>query len=153
MSPQRMDEDRLRELFDQVSELPPGERDRFLESATAGDAALRKEIRELLVSDAAANKEEFWQHSAIYNQAMADHAADSAVGEKVGQYRLVELIGKEQPILDGIDDALGQAARPRVTRQAQSGDDRSREHQNPAVLLHRSGGVFHASDGRRRNSE
>ena len=94
MSPQRMDEDRLRELFDQVSELPPGERDRFLESATAGDAALRKEIRELLVSDAAANKEEFWQHSAIYNQAMADHAADSAVGEKVGQYRLVELIGK-----------------------------------------------------------
>jgi len=36
MSPQRMDEDRLRELFDQVSELPPGERDRFLESPPPG---------------------------------------------------------------------------------------------------------------------
>jgi len=94
MSPQRTDKDRLRELFDQASELSPGERERFLESSWAGDGASLKELRELLAADAAAMKEEFWHHSAIYNQAMEDHSADSAVGEKVGQYRLVELIGK-----------------------------------------------------------
>jgi tetratricopeptide (TPR) repeat protein len=93
MSAQRTSEGRLRELFDQASELSPGERERFLQSSCAGDGALLKELRELLAADAAAMKEEFWQHSAIYNQAMEDHSADSAVGEKVGQYRLVELIG------------------------------------------------------------
>ena len=94
MSSQRTNEDRLRELFDQASELTPEERERFLESSCAEDGTLLKELRKLLAADAAAMKEEFWQHSAIRNQAMEDHLADSAVGEKVGQYRLVELIGK-----------------------------------------------------------
>ena len=48
----------------------------------------------MLAADNAATDEEFWQHSAIRNQAAEDHAADSAVGEIAGHYRLVELIGK-----------------------------------------------------------
>ena len=75
-----------------------------------------------------------------------DHASPPKVhvALAIPQQRLiVELIGKEEPILDGFDDALGQTANPRVTRQPQSSDDRSREHQNPAVLLNAAGRVFH----------
>ena len=94
MSPESVNEDKLRELFDQASELSPLERERFLEASSAEDEDLLKELRELLAADAAAMKEDFWQHSAIQIQASNDHFGGSAVGEQVGQYRLVELIGK-----------------------------------------------------------
>jgi len=94
MSSQSSNEDRLRELFDQASELTGEDRERFLESCGPEDGALLKEVRALLASDAAAMKEEFWQQSAHRSQAMAEYSDDSAVGEQVGQYRLVALIGR-----------------------------------------------------------
>jgi serine/threonine-protein kinase len=41
---------RIEVLFDQCSDLPPAQRGRFLEVAVAGDAALRREVEELLAS-------------------------------------------------------------------------------------------------------
>lgn len=55
---------------------------------------MREELDELLAADATATDEEFMKHSAIYSKAMEDSAANMAVGEVVGDYRLVELIGK-----------------------------------------------------------
>ena len=89
-----MNEERLRDLFEQASELAPQEREQFLLRACGDDGALMVELHELLAADAAAADEEFLQGSALRNQSIEDHSADSAVGEIVGQYRLVDLIGK-----------------------------------------------------------
>ncbi len=89
-----MNEDRLRDLFDQASELSPEARARFLASACGHDVALMDELRELLAADAAAIDEEFWQRSALRNEGLENSSAASAVGEIAGNYRLVELIGQ-----------------------------------------------------------
>ena len=74
--------------------MPPGERAQFLASACGGDRALVEELQELLAADAAAIEDESWQRSAIRNQVIAEISlSDSAVGEIVGNYRLVELVG------------------------------------------------------------
>ena len=87
-------DDRLHDLFEQATELSPGERVQFLASACGDDRALLEELHGLLAADAAAMEDESWQRSAIRNQAIAEkHSADSAVGEIVGNYRLVELVG------------------------------------------------------------
>ena len=89
-----MSEDRLRDLFEQAAEQAPEDRGRFVADACGDDAEMAAEIRELLAADAAAMDEEFLKHSAIYTEAMEHAAERSAVGEMVGSYRLVELIGK-----------------------------------------------------------
>jgi tetratricopeptide (TPR) repeat protein len=55
---------------------------------------LRDELDDLLAADEAAIDEDFLRHSAIYNEAMEDAAARSAIGEVIGHYRLTEMIGK-----------------------------------------------------------
>ena len=87
-------DDRLHDLFAQATELPPGERSQFLVSACGDDEALFEELGELLAADAAAMQDESWQRSAIRNQVIAEkNSSDSAVGQTVGNYRLVELVG------------------------------------------------------------
>jgi hypothetical protein len=88
------DEERLRDLFQQASALGPEDRDGFTAEACGTNHTLRAELDELLAADAAALDEDFLKHSAIYNEAMEDAAARFAVGEIVGNYRLVEVIGR-----------------------------------------------------------
>src|SRR5262245_14515930 len=45
--------DRAQALFDQVVDLPPGERSAFLDAACRGEPALRAEVESLLAYDAA----------------------------------------------------------------------------------------------------
>ena len=87
-------ESRIREIFDEALELDAGMREAFLAVACGGDALLEHEVRELLAADEAAGGEEFWQRSALHAQVGEGSWEESAVGEVVGQYRLVELIGK-----------------------------------------------------------
>lgn len=89
-----MSEDRLRDLFEQAAALAPAERDRFVAHACGEDAAMAEELRELLAADLAASDEKFWKYSAIHHEVIEDPAANSAIGEMVGSYRLTELIGK-----------------------------------------------------------
>jgi tetratricopeptide (TPR) repeat protein len=89
-----MNEDRLRDLFERVVELASEERTRFLVDACGDDDALKDELQALLAADAHAVDEEFWQRSALHNQVIAEQGTKSAVGEIIGTYRLVELIGK-----------------------------------------------------------
>ena len=86
--------DRLHELFAHATDLPPERRAQFLASACGDDRALFDELQGLLAADEVAMADEAWQRSALRNQVLAEqHAADSAVGEMVGPYRLVELVG------------------------------------------------------------
>ena len=84
----------VQDLFDRVIELAPEERAAFLTQACGGDAVFREEIEALLAADAEASGETFWQNSAVRNQVLADGGADAEVGEIIGQYSLLELIGK-----------------------------------------------------------
>ena len=43
--------DRVRELFAEALERPPGERARFVNEACGGDPALREEVESLLAAD------------------------------------------------------------------------------------------------------
>ena len=89
-----MKEEALRDLFEQAIELPAGEQTAFVASACGEDDELRRELKALLRADGNASRETFWQRSALQNQVLADGAVTSSIGETVGTYRLVELIGR-----------------------------------------------------------
>jgi tetratricopeptide (TPR) repeat protein/tRNA A-37 threonylcarbamoyl transferase component Bud32 len=76
-------------LFGQAVELPPGERDAFLNEACAGDPRIREEVESLLDADADAT------------EALAGTVADAASttfrqyapGQRIGAYQVISLIG------------------------------------------------------------
>jgi eukaryotic-like serine/threonine-protein kinase len=87
------DSQRIQELFHQAAELPTGERSDFLAAACAEDDAVREDVLRLLKADEAAAESDAWQRPAIDHEARAQNAADLIIGEIVGPYRLIELIG------------------------------------------------------------
>ncbi len=87
------DSQRIQELFHQAAELPAGERGDFLAAACAEDDALREDVLRLLKADEAAAESDAWQRPAIDHEARAQNAADLMIGEIIGPYRLIELIG------------------------------------------------------------
>ena len=89
-----MNDEALRDIFERAAELTPAEHAAFLAEACGDNMELRQEIEALLAADADASKETFWQYSALRNQVLAEGDAGSAVGETIGHYRLVELVGK-----------------------------------------------------------
>jgi tetratricopeptide (TPR) repeat protein len=89
-----MNEEKLRVLFEEATELAPEARAQFVDTACNGDSGLKHELEALLAADEAAHEEEFLRHSAIRNEAFADYATGSALGATIGNYRLVELIGR-----------------------------------------------------------
>ncbi len=89
-----MNDAAARGLFEQAVTLTLEKRDAFLDRACGDDAALRQEVEDLLAADARAAKETFWKRSALHNQIIADRIASPTIGETVGRYRLIELIGR-----------------------------------------------------------
>ena len=89
-----MNDAAARDLFEQAADLPIGKRAAFLDRTCGDDAMMRQEVEALLAADTRAANETFWYRSALHNQIIADGIAKSAVGEVVGRYRLIELIGR-----------------------------------------------------------
>ena len=73
--------DRIKELFGQALELPAGQREAFLEAETGGDRELLAEILALLEAD---REDEFL---------VREEVADSIVGQRFGDYLLLEELG------------------------------------------------------------
>jgi len=89
------DEARLRELFDRAIELGGAERAEFVERACAGDPEMGRELDALLEADSAAIAHDGWGRSALdHAKSAASGAEDDAIGECIGPYRIVELIGR-----------------------------------------------------------
>ncbi len=85
----------LPDLFEQAVGLAPEAREIFLLSACGNDSALLEELRELLAADEAAGQADSWNRSALSNEAAVEsQSEDPGIGETIGAYRLVELIGK-----------------------------------------------------------
>jgi eukaryotic-like serine/threonine-protein kinase len=95
--------EQIERLYYAALEREPGARDAFLEEACAGDAALRREIAELLACDVPSDS--FIQSPAIeiVARAMAaeppietsnDPAGSLVAGSQIGAYRLLEPLGR-----------------------------------------------------------
>jgi eukaryotic-like serine/threonine-protein kinase len=81
----------VREIFDEAWELPPGERQAYLDKACGGDAALRVKIEELLRSDASAGDflADPTRRGTIAVTPVAERDPD-----RIGRYKILERIGE-----------------------------------------------------------
>jgi len=84
----------VEELYHSAAALQPRERDAFLEQACKGDQELRQEVESLLAHDQQA--ENFIESPALEVAAdlMAEGEPPSMVGQEVGHYRIVSLLGE-----------------------------------------------------------
>ena len=86
----------VKEIFQQVAELPLAERPAYLAQACQGDETLRTEIERLLAADEQAAA--FLEHSPLKElqeaELAAAYAADQLAGQMIGQYRLRREIGR-----------------------------------------------------------
>jgi tetratricopeptide (TPR) repeat protein len=86
------DWDRIQEIFFRAADLPPSERQVFLEGVCHGDAKLRSEIEALLQADAAGDAS---IAAAIESEVSALLEEDTPlVGTRMGPYRLLKEIGR-----------------------------------------------------------
>jgi serine/threonine-protein kinase len=86
--------DRLKALFDQAVEAPPGQREEILAAACADEPALRSEVLSLLASDAAAG--DFLEEPAACHLALSGDAASPPrlhAGHQLGRYEIVAFVG------------------------------------------------------------
>ncbi|MEZ4457049.1 MAG: protein kinase [Gemmatimonadales bacterium] len=81
------------DLFDQAIDLPPVERDAFLERACGGDTLLRDRVRAMLAADS--------RESALLDGGTPERLAAAVtpgplelIGRVLGPYRIVEVIGR-----------------------------------------------------------
>src|SRR5882724_8397983 len=82
------------ELFDQALSLSGDQREAFLREACSGDDALLDELHALLAADSSADSTPAWNLSALANASKSNVATvDAAIGETVGAYHLVEVLG------------------------------------------------------------
>ena len=84
-------------LFQHALELPASEQDAFLVSTCSDDVELLAAARRLLASDRAAEDSPMWGMSAMQIEAgRGGHLAaeDSRIGQVLGNYRIVEIIGE-----------------------------------------------------------
>jgi len=90
----------LREILHSASELPPEQRERFLDSSCAGNPELRAEVEKLLTL--LESEEGFLDEATIGPGAAAASAVDSGAdspdaegpGGRIGRYKLLQLIGE-----------------------------------------------------------
>jgi hypothetical protein len=84
---------KVEELYHRTLELPPHERPTFLVRSCSGDAELQAEVESLLDE---AEKEEGILSSPELPAALAllNGSGASLVGQQIGRYRLLELLGQ-----------------------------------------------------------
>src|SRR5262249_9148360 len=92
MEPERWKQ--IDQLLEAALDRLPGERAAFLNQACAGDEALRREVEALLSSDGQAGS--FIEAPAFEVGAglLVEKQSDSLVGQRLGPYRVLSLIGK-----------------------------------------------------------
>lgn len=84
---------RIKEIFNAALERAPGERDRFLAEACAGDESLRREIQSLI---AAHEKEGSFIDEPAYELAapwVASEGASPLIGQQIGHYKILAPLG------------------------------------------------------------
>jgi serine/threonine protein kinase/WD40 repeat protein len=85
------DDPRVREILDHAADLPPAERSAYLETACAGDPALRAEVESLLA--ALEDADEFLV-SPAGSPRVEEAPVNDSLGTMIGHYKLIEKIGE-----------------------------------------------------------
>lgn len=85
---------KVKNLFEQVCELPSSEREKFILTETNGDEELRREIESLLKYHDEA--EDFIEESAfdVATQVLSESDENSLIDKKIGDYRIVRELGR-----------------------------------------------------------
>src|SRR5437870_2309439 len=91
MTPERYRQ--IGELFHAALEVDAGERATFLQTACAGDAELRREVESLIASHDQGTDFIESPALAVAAELMAAREADALVGQTVGRYRVLSLVG------------------------------------------------------------
>lgn len=90
----RIDRDRVRELFVQACDLDATARSAFLERECGEDLALRREVESLLGEDQKSElRDTLLESGAFLRAAAAAFAAPLAPGQRIGRYRIVGVLG------------------------------------------------------------
>jgi non-specific serine/threonine protein kinase/serine/threonine-protein kinase len=84
---------RLQELFAQALERTAAERETFILRECGLDNALLRDLRSLIAADEAAQGESIWQRRPGSFRDLDETDAGERCGERIGPYRIVELIG------------------------------------------------------------
>ena len=82
---------RVEELFHAAQARRPQERSAFLDAACSDDAALRRELEELLAQPASADV--FFAKPSLAAAPLISNATGSVIGQRIGGYRIDEAIG------------------------------------------------------------
>jgi serine/threonine protein kinase/tetratricopeptide (TPR) repeat protein len=85
------DDRRIADIFEQAVDLPPAERDDFVERACGNDATLRREVEALLALDA---EVEAGPGSPLWSSSAAEPGGTLGATGRVGPYRLVCKLGE-----------------------------------------------------------
>jgi eukaryotic-like serine/threonine-protein kinase len=128
---------RVQSLFDEAMELPASERAHWLETACAGDDALRRELSALLTSSAAASTD-------ILLPPLVDprHTGRYRVGDSIGDFEILGLLGEGgMGIVYRARSAGGEAVALKVIRDGrlatrEAAERFRREHSVLARLVH-----------------
>jgi eukaryotic-like serine/threonine-protein kinase len=82
---------RIREVFEAALELPPREREDFIERTCGGDARLSREVQRMLaqVSSPAFVDQPAWEGFAE----LLDEDAEPPIGSRLGPYRIEDRLG------------------------------------------------------------
>src|SRR6266849_5224910 len=81
-------------LLNEVLELPPADRSKFLDKACAGDNGIRAEVEALLACELEA--EAFLQIPALsFSEGLIDSdGSNESTGQQIGRYRIVRELGQ-----------------------------------------------------------
>ena len=84
----------INDLFHAALDQPPDAREQFLATATAGDAALAREVRTLLASHHGSSDFLEKPAYAVAADLILDEPGESLTGKRIGTYEIIEEIGR-----------------------------------------------------------
>ena len=91
MTPERWQ--KIVDLAERAADLSADERSAFLQDACAWDAALRKEVESLLASDEDARSFIETPAAEVAAELIASAQPESLVGQDIGAYRIINVLG------------------------------------------------------------
>jgi predicted Ser/Thr protein kinase len=118
--------ERIREILDSALQLPPHQRDAYLDDACAGDKALRSEVESLIAASA---QSAFLDRDPLPSLTPTLNMTVAHAGRTIANYRVVERIGEGGMgiVFKAVDSRLGRTVALKViSHAAGAGDEKIR---------------------------
>jgi len=135
---------KVRDLFDQLVDLPPAARERFLDEQCGDDVDLRRELVQLVVidhhaSDAAKSTGPLTKAIGAVVEANTREGREALLGTVIGSYRLAEVIGHGGTgtvyLADRMDDQYSAQAAIKIVESARFNAEINRRFRSERQIL------------------